>query len=95
MKNTISIEKVGVKIANQVNDLLDYAAGKRFDRLSCKEDVELNLKILNPAKDWYDKTVNQQGNLVGLLANLSESDKDYIFKLKLGELELQKRGAKK
>lgn len=94
-KNKFSVESIGKKIANQIDALLDFADGVRSDKLSCKEDVELVLKILVPSKDWYDKTINQQGNLIGLVRELSEDDKAYIYKLKVGELELSKKGGRK
>lgn len=91
-KKSFSIEQIGLKIARQVDRLLDYSEGERFDDLSNKSDVETALKILGPAKDWYDKTINQQGNLVGVLRGLSDEDRTYLYKLKIGERDLKKGG---
>lgn len=90
--NQVNIARIGVKIAKNIEELLDFTDGKHTDKLSCKEDVELNLKILVQAKDWYDKTVNQQGNLVGILQNLSADDRDYLYKVKIGEAAVKKGG---
>lgn len=91
-ENQVHLAKIGYKIADKIDKLLDFSDGKLSDSLSCKEDVELSLKILVQAKDWYDKTINQQGNLVGILTNLSKADKEYLYKLKIGEAAVKKGG---
>ena len=91
-ENQIQLARIGVKIANKIDKLLDFTDGKMSDSLSCKEDVDLHLKILVQAKDWYDKTINQQGNLVGILENLSSADRDYLYKIKIGEAAVKKGG---
>ena len=91
-RDQVQLSAIGLKIANKVNSLLDYTDGKITDSISCKEDVELQLKVLVQAKDWYDKTINQKGNFVGILEHLSDEDRDYLYKVKIGEAAVQKGG---
>ena len=88
----LNLSKTAEKIANLVDKLLDYTEGKVSDTLSTKEDVDIHTKILAQSKDWFDKMINQQGNVTAIVDKLSPEDKDFIYRIQVGKAENKKGG---
>ena len=87
-----NLKSVSRDLARMASKFMDYSVrGKTRDSMATTQDVELNLKVFGSVNAWYDKTVNQTGNLAGLVDSLTEKDKDYLIELKSLEQTEQKK----
>lgn len=88
----VKIKDVARKLAIMAGKLSTYGIdGAVSEEMATSADVELRLKIFTTLNNWYDKTINQPGNLTGLIDSLSDEDKEYLLRLKsLEETEQDK-----
>ena len=63
--------------------LVDYVVeGKVTDKLADRNDVELALKVFSTTQNWYDKTINNPGNLSPMVDTMKDADKKLLMELK-------------
>ena len=90
----IRLQEFSVKLHKLADNLLDYANGKKNDSLENDEKAGMASKIFTQTHNYFDKTVNNTGSVAALLDALSPEDKEFIVKLKTGEMELKSMGTK-
>ena len=89
---SVSIKKTAEGLAHLASRLIDFAAyGKGDDSLATREDVEMNLKVFSTVHSWYDKTINNTGNLTGIIDLMSKDDKRFLADIK----SLEETGVRK
>ena len=82
-KSAANLKKVASDLCLLVEQMMDYTVrGKVSASIKGPKDVELVLKVFNNVSSWYDKTVNQPGNLAGLVDSLNDENKKYLIDLK-------------
>lgn len=92
MREGIKLQQFAGKLHLLAEKLLDYANGRRQDGLESDEHANISSKIFAQTKDYFDKTVNNHGNMASLLQSMNHEDKNFLVQLKLGEKELKNIG---